>query len=303
MAEKGPIVSFAQNREDVLLARVFSEVDQGFYVDVGANDPTVSSVTRHFYDLGWRGINLEPGRIFAKLVQERPRDINLNVAASDQKGELPFYEFEGENEHALSSLVDHIPTPRPDLAFKRIRRVVPVRTLADIFDEFHPPCIDFMSVDVEMYERPVLLGNNWTKYRPRVVLVESTLPMTPTQNHVEWEDVLLQADYHFVYFDGLNRYYLRQEDLHLAERFELPPNVFDNYIVSDVLDLRGKLGNLHQHINAQEVKYQALEKAYQHLDATYQHLIHGTGPRSRSYGLWIARQISRLAQVLRKRSA
>ena len=32
----------------------------GFYVDVGAGHPTEDSVTRHFYDLGWRGINVEP---------------------------------------------------------------------------------------------------------------------------------------------------------------------------------------------------------------------------------------------------
>ena len=78
------MISYAQNREDVLLARVFHDVKAGFYVDVGANDPEHCSVTKHFYDLGWRGINFEPGRVFEKLAAARPRDINLNVAASDR---------------------------------------------------------------------------------------------------------------------------------------------------------------------------------------------------------------------------
>ncbi len=55
-----PMVSYAQNGEDVVLARVFGDRRAGFYVDVGAGHPVVDSVTKHFYDLGWRGINVEP---------------------------------------------------------------------------------------------------------------------------------------------------------------------------------------------------------------------------------------------------
>jgi hypothetical protein len=37
----------------------------------------------------------------------------------------------------------------------------------------------------------------------------------------------LGAGYVFGYFDGLNRFYVREEDRHLLERFRLPPGVFD----------------------------------------------------------------------------
>jgi hypothetical protein len=54
------LVSYAQNREDILLRAFFDPKEVGFYVDVGAYDPDDDSVTRLFYDRGWRGINIEP---------------------------------------------------------------------------------------------------------------------------------------------------------------------------------------------------------------------------------------------------
>src|SRR5215467_10065878 len=86
------MTSYAQNREDVILARAFRGA-AGFYVDVGAAHPVNHSVTKWFYDLGWSGINIEPqAHFFSLIMRDRPRDINLNVAASDSAGECTFYE-------------------------------------------------------------------------------------------------------------------------------------------------------------------------------------------------------------------
>ena len=75
----------------------------GFYIDVGAYDPVDDSVTKHFYDLGWRGINVEPaGHLRARSPTARPRDVNLNVGLSDEPGTLTFYEFRAPE----SALVD-----------------------------------------------------------------------------------------------------------------------------------------------------------------------------------------------------
>jgi hypothetical protein len=54
------MISYAHNFEDVLLDRCFRNVSNGFYIDVGAWDPVVDSVTHHFYEKGWHGINGEP---------------------------------------------------------------------------------------------------------------------------------------------------------------------------------------------------------------------------------------------------
>lgn len=88
------MISYAQNREDVLLSRALSQVGQGFYIDVGANDPEKDSVTKTFYDRGWRGINVEPlPAVMKRLEQERPRDKNLRVLVGDNEAIVEFFEI------------------------------------------------------------------------------------------------------------------------------------------------------------------------------------------------------------------
>ncbi len=53
-------ISYAQNFEDVMLWRALKHVENGFYVDVGAQDPVVDSVSLAFYEHGWRGVHIEP---------------------------------------------------------------------------------------------------------------------------------------------------------------------------------------------------------------------------------------------------
>jgi len=71
---------YAQFYEDYILGYVFKGQTRGFYVDVGANDPDDSSVTKYFYLAGWRGINIEPiPELVEKLNTSRPEDANVGV--------------------------------------------------------------------------------------------------------------------------------------------------------------------------------------------------------------------------------
>ncbi|HUG93323.1 MAG TPA: FkbM family methyltransferase [Planctomycetaceae bacterium] len=222
------MVSYAQNGEDVLLERAFAGRETGFYVDIGANHPVVCSVTKHFYERGWRGINVEPASVFERLADERPRDINLNMALSDAPGTLTFYEFSGAD--ALSTLSTMEAENHRRAGRECVERLVGVRTLASVCEEFVTGPIDFLSVDVEGHERQVLEGGDWSRWRPRVVLVEATRPNTTIPTHAEWEHILLDAEYLFAQFDGLNRYYVRAEDRPLVEVLRVPVNVFDGAV-------------------------------------------------------------------------
>jgi FkbM family methyltransferase len=209
--------SFAQNREDVILARVLGERQRGFYVDVGASDPVVRSVTKHFYDLGWRGVNLEPvARFHRMLERDRPGDVNLCVALGSSPGALTFFEFEAEGISTLSPAnAEHFTA----LGYPCERRTVEVVTLAAVCAAHCPGPIDFLKIDVEGWERQVIEGGDWTRFRPRVLLVEATKPNSTEPTWHEWEPLLLAQGYLFAWFDGLNRFYVRQEDRGLLARF------------------------------------------------------------------------------------
>src|SRR5690348_6806843 len=78
--------SYSQQGEDLILRILFSHVDRGFFVDVGAFEPRQFSNTYFFYRRGWRGINIDatPGTVsaFNKL---RPRDINVEAAVAREQ--------------------------------------------------------------------------------------------------------------------------------------------------------------------------------------------------------------------------
>lgn len=227
------LTSFAQNREDVLLDRAFARGVKGFYIDVGAHDPVLHSVTKHFYDLGWQGINIEPvSEAFGRLAVARDRDINLNVGISDEAGALTLYESPLGT--GLSTFSAVVAGHHRAAGWSMVEAIVPVATLAGVCEEHvEGRTIDFLSIDVEGFERQVLEGADFERFRPRVVLVEATRPGTSTPSHEEWEKLLLGARYAFATFDGLNRYYVRQEDEDLRHVFEVPVNVFDDYVVHD----------------------------------------------------------------------
>jgi len=225
-----PWLSYAQNAEDVRLRRAFSDQPRGFYIDVGANHPVDYSITKHFYDLGWSGINVEPApEPFALIVQSRSRDINLNVACSNRAGSMTLHAARGHASGLSSFTLEEVAIHEQNgFEFDSVK--TETTTLASICAEHvQDRPIDFMSIDVEGHEREVLEGADFARFRPRVLVIEATRPNTSEPTHERWEDLIVPHDYRFAVFDGLNRYYVRREDEQLVPVLALAPNIFDDF--------------------------------------------------------------------------
>lgn len=226
-------VSFAQNFEDVMLWRALRHVERGFYVDVGAQHPDIDSVTRAFYERGWHGINIEPvASAHRRLAASRPRDINLNIALGAAAGRANFFVLEGTG---LSTLDKDTADTLQRQAFARSTVTVEVETLARVLHrhtrEFARGQVHFLKIDVEGAERGVLAGADFARTRPWIVLVEATAPLSTAETHETWEPILLEAGYRFVWFDGLNRFYVAEErHEEMAQHFRVPVNVFDDVL-------------------------------------------------------------------------
>lgn len=222
-------VSYSQNAEDVLLWRALGHVSNGFYIDVGASDPVEHSVTKAFYERGWNGISIEPLPAFQQqFAEQRPRDINLAIAAGAQDGTLTLYDVPDVRGWAS-----------PDQAVAEMHRAdghtiaelnVPVRTLAAVCAEHVRGEIHFLKIDVEGFEGDVLRGMDFARWRPWVLVIEATLPGSRETNHDSWEHMVSSQGYRFVWFDGLNRWYVADEHPELLEHFGIQPNVFDAFI-------------------------------------------------------------------------
>jgi FkbM family methyltransferase len=179
---------FSQFGEDVFLDQFFLHRQTGFYVDVGAFHPYSYSNTYLFYRRGWRGINIEPNpKGYAEFLRYRPRDVNLNCAVSSDEKQVSFTcdgVFSGINDDT------HLYRDRNPNA-QQI--TVQSRPLAKIFDQHVPPGthIDYLSVDCEGHDLEVLRSNDWSRYRPRVLLVEDH----EKRAEVSIDEVLSKLDY------------------------------------------------------------------------------------------------------------
>jgi FkbM family methyltransferase len=224
---QGRMISYAQNHEDVVLARLFRQQDAGFYIDVGAGHPVDDSVTKHFSDAGWRGINVEPmPREHQLLCVERPNDVNLCVALSDYEGHATLYEAPPENRGA-STLVPEIAARYREQTFTAVP--VPVTTLAQACAAHADGPIDFLKVDVEGSELAVLRGADFDRFRPRVLVVEATEPNSVIASHDAWESLLFKCGYRCTLFDGLNRFYAQHDDAEARNVLSAPANALDDY--------------------------------------------------------------------------
>ena len=229
------MISYAQNFEDVILSRVFKGKKNGFYIDVGAWHPIDHSVTKHFYDQNWSGINIEPSNAYYSLLQKlRSRDINLNFAVNNDFEQIDYLEIPNSGASSSIHSVWDTVAKQGNLAKNAIKRKVKCMKLADICSKYaNDKEIDFIKIDVEGAELSVIQSANWNVYRPIVIIVESVTPFTNISNHSDWEEILINSRYIFAYFDGLNRFYVREESKDLMPILSVPPNVFDNFKLYD----------------------------------------------------------------------
>ena len=250
------MLSYAQNGEDVVLQRAFRDLEcPGFYVDIGACHPTEDSVTHHFYERGWRGINVEPDAVLhAGLAQARPRDVNLRAAVGRARGKATFQPTATRGHGTLHA----------DLARSRAGEAdairVPVLTLPDLIDLYGPEEgeVAFLKVDVEGWEAEVLASGDWGRHRPVVIVVEA-VDEEGRPTHEAWEPDLLANRYRFALFDGLNRFYVREED---AERFltrlAAPANVLDGWRHAREVDAERRIEVVAAECAAAEMRAEAL---------------------------------------------
>ena len=178
-------VSFAQGAEDLVLVSLMAPGGAGRYLDVGAHDPDRFSVTRLLYDRGWSGVNVDANiHVQARFGVRRPRDLFVHALVGnprEDEGSRTFWVFE---EPALST------SDRSwrDSALEAGEAIadsvqVPVVSLEHLMNKYFrsaPP--ELLVVDTEGTDLEVLESNDWTRFRPNWVVVETPVGVTQALN-------------------------------------------------------------------------------------------------------------------------
>jgi len=204
-------VSYSQDFEDFILYYIFYDTPKGFYIDVGAHDPTYFSVTKSFYDRGWKGINIDPiPEKYLLFKKYRPRDINLQLAAGNLEGNTTF---------KVDGLVSSLLYNKKDNYSKIVK--ISVKTMKNICRTYIPKeiKINFCKIDVESAEKYVLLGYDFVNYRPNVFCIESLTNNNNIPEYKEWEDILIKNDFEFAYQFKRNRFYYDKRIRKMKNKF------------------------------------------------------------------------------------
>jgi hypothetical protein len=170
--------SYSQFGEDAIARSYFYHKNSlhsgGFYVDIGAYDPFKFSNTFIFHEFGWKGINVDLSEIsIDQFKNHRPFDINLNIGISEFEGEIEFYSwqkslfntmsFEQAKKHEIDFQLGH-----PEI--KKVKSI-PLKTL---FNDYLPSGtkVNLLNIDAESYDLMILKSNDWSLYRPEVIIIE-----------------------------------------------------------------------------------------------------------------------------------
>ena len=165
---------FAQDGEDFLLNKLMETQKAGFFVDVGSAHPVNASNSYLFYLNGWRGLCVDASPGLISLYQKyRPKDLFINAFVGKCSGTREFYIFNEPFLNTGSRQRKDFLSEKTDYEFQQ-QVLVQQLPLSEILKKNMPPekTIEFMSLDVEEGELEVLESNDWSRYRPRVVVME-----------------------------------------------------------------------------------------------------------------------------------
>jgi FkbM family methyltransferase len=191
-------VSWSQGGEDIALLSIFTNESKGIYIDVGAHHPSRFSVTRHLYQCGWSGLNVEANQELIKEFQiRRPRDKSI-VGFVGTPGVRNFHIF---SEPAFSTsdlslanlLVEHN---------RKLLQTIEVEStpLRNLLDDYFPQMqIDLLNIDAEGSDLDVLMSlhledlenGRWPKY-----LLLETKP--PVSHALEAKSVLYAMSHGYI---------------------------------------------------------------------------------------------------------
>lgn len=224
MSDKKLYKFYSQYGEDFIIWEFFDYKPFGFFVDVGAFDGQHISNSFSFEENGWKGICIEPNPRYYKMCRDnRPESFCVNAACGDKEGSIVLHTDKiglfstTIRENDKTSLNQHydLLQKEPELQDTEVRMV----TLNSLLEKYkdHDLDIDFVSIDVEGAEISVLNGLDINKYRPTILVVE-----TSSEESCEIITEYLQSyDYILARRNQANSYYVKSmEDAEKLRQIE-----------------------------------------------------------------------------------
>ena len=165
--------SYSISSVDLIIDRMYANLNNGIYLDVGCNHPIKFNNTYLLHKRGWSGINIDlDSRSIKEFQKFRPKDYNVQkiVSSNEEMKEIYIYHEKSAVNTLSKELVDYRKTkPRKTLKGRS-------STLNKIIEEspFKSKKINLISIDIENHEYEALRNFNFEKYKVDAIITECT---------------------------------------------------------------------------------------------------------------------------------
>ena len=186
--------------EQELVREFFENKKNGFYVDVGANDPIIESQSYHLEKSGWMGLLIEPLSSYCNDLKEKRTGVVIQNACSAPENHLKTLRLLVAGGHSTLN-------ENPIALGTKSQEYVDVtcKTLDSILTENAVKLnFDFISIDIEGHELEMFKGFSIQKWRPKLVLLEDHV-----LNHKKHK-LMISNGYKLLMRTGLNSWYVSQ---------------------------------------------------------------------------------------------
>lgn len=179
---KKPSISFGRSGDDIQLMQLINQKTPGTYVDIGCWHPKEASNTYFFYLRNWKGICIDPNPELINLYKKiRPKDNFINAGIGSSNESLDYFMFKESSMNTFSEdFYEKYKAHSPLL--KKVK--IPLISLKEVLDKNldKNDRLDFFDIDVEGFDLEVLKTNDWEKYRPKIIIIESDIPLKEDLN-------------------------------------------------------------------------------------------------------------------------
>ena len=173
-------IAFGQFGEDLVIEAILqthNRIRNGIYVDVGAFHPLrYSNTALLHHQYGWKGMNIDANKnAIEEFNSARPSDINLVALIGKEYCQHEYVYFDHPAVNSANQAMINRQTSETSPFTEISRETIESQPLVGLLDlHFGSNSqIDFLSVDAEGMDLEVLISNDWIKYRPFLIAVET----------------------------------------------------------------------------------------------------------------------------------
>ena len=151
---------------DKRMEHYLKDINPGFYIEAGAFDGLTQSNTKYLENKGWTGLLIEPCKNAFELCVKNRSDKNIFVNAALVEDCITTTKVFGDFDSKIMASIGGTHLKREPFEW------VNTTDFKTIFEKHNITHVDYLSLDVEGYELPALKGIDYSKVRPKYMLIE-----------------------------------------------------------------------------------------------------------------------------------